>query len=220
MQQMSAEAPCEILHKALPRKRHRRDCQRYNDPGRRPCRRHERAFSVRDCDAKNIQAGRLHRAEGRKICGMLPRETPVIAFPRVMLRGLRNGQASADAAIVAAGRTGGLRSDASGFSMRRPLSGPLSGELVASNELRAGQAPGSRSQNGGLRRGGSRLIPARPGAIASAPACPCRYHAARDRVRLGMRRQSIKHRDARRRGTVAARPSLRGKRSAIPDSDH
>lgn len=91
---------------------------------------------------------------------------------------VRNGQAPADAAIVAAGRTGGFRSDASGFSMRRPLSGPLSGELVAFNELGAGQAPGSRMPKRGLGRGESRLIPARPGAVASAPAWPCRYHAA------------------------------------------
>jgi hypothetical protein len=31
---VSAEAACEILHKALPRKRHGLGCQRYDDPDR------------------------------------------------------------------------------------------------------------------------------------------------------------------------------------------
>ena len=46
---VSAEAACEILHKASPRKRHGPRCERYPDPDRRPVTRQKRAFpAVRD----------------------------------------------------------------------------------------------------------------------------------------------------------------------------
>jgi hypothetical protein len=119
-----------------------------------------------------------------------------------------------------AGRTGGLRSDASGFSMRRPLSGPLSGSSSRSRSCGPARRQDFGCQSGGLRRGGSRLILPAPGL---SPVHPRGRAATMPHViALGSvcERQSTRHRDARRRGNRSRVAKSAGKGNVIPDSDH
>jgi hypothetical protein len=66
----------------------------------------------------------------------------------------------------------------------------------------AGRRQDRGCQSGGLRRGGSRLIPSPWGLSTVHPRGRRHYRAARDRVRLDRRPLSIKHRDAGRRGPL------------------
>jgi hypothetical protein len=118
------------------------------------------------------------------------------------------------------GRTGGLRSDASGFSMRRPLSGPLSGSW-------------SRSRSCGPARRQDFGMPERRPAAWRKPAYPCpppgrspvrprgRTATMPHVIALGsvcdVRAPNIVMRDGGNRSRVA---KSAGKGSVIPDSDH
>jgi hypothetical protein len=154
------------------------------------------------------------RAKGRRFCGILPRETPVITFPRVVLR--VEERAGLGRCRDHSGRPD-RRAQVRRLWIQHAPAVARSPQRGARRVRRAAGRPGATVSDARAAACGvaeaSVSLPAQ-GLSASAPPWPCRYHAARDRVRLGMRHQSIKRRDARRRGTVAASPSLPGERAA------